>query len=459
MPHPSAFSVPRWQAALLGLLLTAASMRLGALAVWRDEIASTRLYLLYQGATLGFNYFEFGAVRRGLGSSIVHLLSGDMIVATAAFHVLSALAVAAVAAWLFRRAEVRGLGRITLALVMLALMLRWSEDPGRADMAVAALLGAATIAMQRRRPVVACACVCIGLFVHEASFIFGLPLLAALALRQGGRDAFTRRAFTIAFTRRAGPDAFTPHAPPDALTRRAGIGVAAVFAATLAVYFALPLLPHADTATMVAGVRAKFPPSEYVEWAIYFAVSGLRGVRTSLCQNAIDPTYGVHVAGGVAVLLLIWLALEPHPRRGWATAALAAVPPFAFLFVVANDMARWTVLAGFNLWLLQAAMPARGTGGGERGGAARGALDEHEAQVRCARDAARRAGWRLAFALALFPLTLARFGLVPLRIYAPSPTIEWIARVLGGPATPHITTVLERCDPGWRSVLDAPAAR
>jgi hypothetical protein len=34
---------------------------------------------------------------------------------------------------------------------------------------------------------------------------------------------------------------------------------------------------------------------------------------------------------------------------------------------------------------------------------------------------------------------------------------ERVAAALGGPPTPRFAAVLERCDPGWRSVLaDAP---
>ena len=100
--------------------------------------------LLYQAATLGFNYFELGAVRRGLGGSIVHLLSRDILLATVYFHLLAAAAVAAGATLVFARLTAPLATRLAFVFVALAIMLRWAEDAGRTDMAVAALLAFAT---------------------------------------------------------------------------------------------------------------------------------------------------------------------------------------------------------------------------------------------------------------------------------------------------------------------------
>lgn len=397
-----------WQAACLLLALILAASRFSWGAVLRGDVPGALDYLLYQAATLGFNYFEFGAVRRGLGGSLVYLLGADALAATAAFHFLCAAAVATAATWLFVRLEVRGAARAASAVVMVAIMLRWGDDAGRTDMAVAALLGFATIAMGLRRPVVAVALVCTGLFIHETSFIFGAPLLAALALRSGGWPAFTPR--------QKGSAAMT-------------------LAASFALYAGMALLGQADVPTMVDKVRAKFIAHDHVDWAIYFALSGLRGVRTSVCQNLADPSYWVHPASGGVVMLAAYLALAWRARAEAPAALLAVLPGFVFLCVVANDISRWAMFGCFNLWLLAASAPPR-TGAGSL------------------------PGWaKLAIAVALLPLVNARPGTIQFRIYAPSPVLEWAARKAGGPRTPDIEEALQRCDPDWRSVLDGAPAR
>ena len=104
----------------------------------------------------------------------------------------------------------------------------------------------------------------------------------------------------------------------------------------------IALLPHASVGTMVDVVRSKFAPHVVVDWAIYFAVSGARGVQTSICQNLTDPSYWVHPLGGLVVLAVVAVGLSGDPARDWPAMAVAALPPFLFLVVVANDTSRWT---------------------------------------------------------------------------------------------------------------------
>ena len=59
------------------VLLVALSTRLMASAVRRGVLLTEESPLLYHAATLGFNYFDFGFVRRGLAGSIVSLLGPD----------------------------------------------------------------------------------------------------------------------------------------------------------------------------------------------------------------------------------------------------------------------------------------------------------------------------------------------------------------------------------------------
>src|SRR6476620_6480014 len=89
----------RQAAWVLFALLSLLSLRRIATATYRGTLLTHDSPLLYQAATLGFNYFDFGAVRRGLGGSIVYLLGDNLLRATAVFHILSSALVAAAACW------------------------------------------------------------------------------------------------------------------------------------------------------------------------------------------------------------------------------------------------------------------------------------------------------------------------------------------------------------------------
>lgn len=385
-------------------LLVALSMRLLASALNRHVLLTAESPLLYHAATLGFNYFDFGFVRRGVAGSLVSLLGSDRLAGTAIFHVLSATAVAAGAATLFARLKGHWHRKAAFALLMCALMLRWAEDPGRTDMAVAALLCAAALALTSGHFVLSCVCVSVSLGVHETGLVFGLPLLAGLLVDQ----ARWRR-----------------------LDRRATVLGAIVLLGSLAFYVALGALPHADAATMVSVVRSRLPRHDYVDWAIYFAISGSRGVQTSLCQNLGDPTYVIHLATGLLVIGLYVTLLRERKTPTLASALLVAVPPFLFLSTVANDLSRWAVLAAFNVWILCSASADVRTG-------------------------VRRSGaWlRVAAAALVIPLIHPKTWRIEDPIFSPVPVIDRVVRELGGPRTPRFSEALERCDPGWRQVLD-----
>ena len=412
--HFSDSSPTREELLLFFCILVAGSTRLLRWSFLSGNLAGAESPILYQAATLGFNYFELGPVRRGLGGSIVYLLSDNALLGTAIFYLLSAVAVAAGACLLFARLRAPLLTRATYALVMLAIMMRWAEDAGRTDVAVAALLAFAAHAMARGRSALACAWVGLGVLIHESSVIFGLPLLAALALRHGWRS----------------------------IPARGWWGGAGVLGFALAAFLVVVWLPQTSPGTMVDVVRSKFSSHPIADWAIYFAVSGARGVQMSICQNLNDPTYWLHVSGGILVIALAAVALSRAPARDWPAIALATLPPFLFLSVVANDFSRWTNLASFNLWLLLISTPQ-------------------------ARAGARLPRWLAPMAAVLF-LLLSHPLLYGLelqhdlalrfegdrRIYAGSPVIERIVRKLGAPRTPSFPESLQRCDPTWRDVLD-----
>lgn len=394
---------------LLFALLVLASSRMLLNTLFRGHLESLESPLYYHAGTLAFNYFEMGAVRRGLGGSMVYLLADNPLLGTALFHWVWAAAVAVPFTWLVLRVDGPWHRRMAFALVALFIMNRWGEDAGRIDIAVAALLGGAALAVLQRRLAWAAAAVGVGLFIHEASFIYGVPLLAALVWRMGGGSAF------------------------DARSRHAAL---AVLAAALGLYGVLPLLPHAAPQTMVEIVQAKFPPRNvHVNLAIYFAVSGVRGVQASICQNRVDPTYWAHPLGGLIVLAACYLALAGEAKREWPAVLLAALPPLVFLSGVANDVARWTNLAAFNAWLVLAAtpMPRRQT----------------EGLVFLSGACA------LAFLVLTNPLLIR----VKYPIYTGSPLVQKVVDRLTGTTTLSPTGALRRCDPAWHEVLGLPPSR
>jgi hypothetical protein len=365
--------------------------------------------MLYSAATVSFNYIQFGAVRRGLVGTLVYLLHPNRMVGTALFWVLSAAALCALASWIFTRlTRARPLTLAIFALLLLCLTRRWGEDTGRTDLAVAALLAGTAILAMRGRVGAAAALVTVGVFVHEASVIYGLPLLAALLLDQRRYAQLSRRQW---------------------LNLALGVGL------PLLVYAGLGLMPHADNATMVRSVRAALSGHKYVNWSIYFAISGWRGVETSLCQNRIDPNYALHVGSAVLIVSMFIFALAGPNRRMAALAVLACAPPLAFLSIVANDFTRWTEFSAFNVWLVCACSYASAGDSGPR--------TRTLAVLRM-----------VTVGSVLLLLGTTRIFPVHENFYAPSPTIEHWAERLGAPRTPNLDIVLARCDPGWLELLN-----
>lgn len=404
--------VVAWPTIVLFIVSVAAASRLLLWAVGMGTLDRVGRDVLYQAGTLAFNYFEFGAVRRGLGGSIAWLLSRDPAVAALAFHTLFAVLVAAIATALYSRVEAPATARATIGLVLVALMYRWGDDAGRTDLAIVALLGSSALAYTNNRPVMAAFFIGLGLFIHESSLIFGLPLLVALAARPGWDRARASR----------------------------HVAAAGVLVAALLLYAALDLLPHATRREMVLTIRSRLPIHEHVDWALYFALSGMRGVWASVCQNRTDPSYWVHPASGLVVTALTGFAvLGPKWSPNWGRAMMAALPGFVFLSLVANDISRWTLFACFNVWLVGVTVgEPRDHAGGRAPESGRWRLS------------------RLAVALLLLPLLGYRASTIEYRIYAPSPVLEAVVRRLGGPRTPSVEEALERCDPHWTDVLYLP---
>lgn len=397
----------RWEPLLLFCGLLAASIHVLAVYALKGWLFAPLDARLYQAAALAFNYFEFGAIRRGLGGSIAYLLSADMMVASAAFHLLSAVTVALTIMWLYARLEAPPVRRAAFVIVIAAVMLRWGTDAGRTDMLVCTAIGLAAIAVVQGRLAWAVAALGVGLMVHETSFIFGLPLVASMLMRG---DAWRR------------------------IEQRERLAALLVFGCALVAYVGSGWLAHADDATIARDVTAKFLPSKYVDWAIYFALSGTRSLGTNLCQNLNDPSYWTHPTGGLILVVLTTLALSWRVGDDWKAAAVAALPGFAFLSVITNDHSRWAMFALFNLWLWFVASPPSG-----------------------GRPTFASAWPIVGAALLLLPLTNAQLGRAATPIYSPSPVLERIAeKVLRVPRTPNVEDALLICDPDWRDVLRRP---
>ena len=402
-PTVSAHAASSRETVLLGALLIVAALHRMLYHALVQDLYTHDSDMFYQAATLAFDYFEFGAVRRGLGGSIAHLLGGDLLHATVRFHVLFAAVLATLTALLYRRLEVAWWTRVAYGAILLTAFMVWGGDTGRLDMAIVTCETLATIALLQRRLAVAVACLCVGLLIHETSFLFGLPLLAALLWRLGGWRAF--------------------HASDR-------YAAAALFTVTLLLYVGMTRLPHLDQQAAVDAVRAKIAAAKEVDWAIYFALSGMRGVVTSLCQNETDPGYWMHPVGGFLAIVGTFLACAWNLRRDAVTAALAALPGFVVLCIIANDISRWTVFACINVWLLQAATTSR----------------EGPPQVRPAMAA-------LCGVITLLAVNPRPGWSVPVAIYAGAPYFEHLAARYGAPYSPNVEVALARCDAYWREVL------
>jgi hypothetical protein len=401
----------RVEALLLAALLLAASGRFFYTAWRRDELGLLReVFLQYKAATLAVDFVDFGAVHRGLGGTFARVFTSHAVDAAIAFHFASGLAAACILALLFARFQAPVFRRAAFAVVALALMLRWGEDGGRTDLAVVALLGAATLAWLSGRIVTATLTIGLGLFIHEASVIVGVPLLAALAWRDASRGHLAWQRIRTLLV---------------------------ILGVLLAVYFAFPWLPHSTNAEIATRVRERVGNNEAVEVALYFALAGLRGVRAAMCQNALDPAASMHVVMGLAVITLTAMALAPWRGANPWMVLPAVLPGYLLLAGVANDHARWTLFSCIALWLFAISAPQAALASADR------------RKVALADVACLAAGCVLV--LALVPATSPGIS----RVVSPVPRIDqWLYRPTGQKQL-GFADVVARCDPSWRDVLRA----
>ena len=297
--------------------------------------------------------------------------------------------------------------RAVFALLLVALMMRWAEDPGGptsrslrcwASPRWRSWPGGRSLPRLRSRS--ACSS------TRPASSS-GCRCSPALWLDQGRWRAVGRRAASAG----------------------------AVLGACVAALFAFDLLPHADARTMVDGRAQPFADRTSTSTGRSISRSAARAACRRRCARtpAIRPMRCMSAAG-----LLVIGALHRDP--GTARRARAGRPRC------------WCRCrrSSFSAW-----SPTTSRAGPCSPHSTSGccAPSGRVAHPNAAPPALAAAGASRSAALVI-PLIHPKTWPIEDPIFAPTPVIERLARRLGGPATPRFRDVLERCDPGWRSVLD-----
>jgi hypothetical protein len=354
----------------------------------------------YYLATLAINYFDFGAVHRGLAGSISYLSGLDLPMALVLFYVATTVAFIAEATWIVARRDwANQLDPVRFVLVLVAIVGLWAKDAGRTDALIAMLLAPAAAAALYGRLVITSALITIGLFAHETSFIYGIPLVVAVLLSQSRLKLL-----------------LTPQ----------GAFAAALLLCGTALYASLPHLPHANVAQIVASVGRKVGVHPDSEKALFFTLGGERGLRAAMCMNSFDANFLLHGLTALVMIAICVFVLAGTEPRLWAPCLLAALPPFVLLWIIALDNARWITLSIVNIWLV-CALAKRGES---------------------------RFGYvRLAFAAALVLLNAPIPAGYNHGIFATSPVVDAIAGELSHASRPDVYLSFEHCDPDWRSVL------
>jgi hypothetical protein len=334
--------------ALFAALATAAFIRPHAIRAIHRGIDGTLRHIadveIYSRTVIASNYFNDGFVRRGLGGTIAVLLSDDWDRSIWLFIAVSLLLLIVPLVLIMRRlAERLGTSQTIYLGLILALspqsFFGWAHDPSRTDLLVGACLAFSMLAWLGGHKATAVAAILAGLLAHETAVVYGLPLLAAMALtdlRAGTLDR--REAMRLALA--------------------ACLGVAAIILLQMA--FSVPPQVTArnmlDQAPMVAG------DPERLLWrdiAIYMAVGGSRALRTALCYNLqVSSRYWPEVFGCLAVLAAYAFILPL--RRHLVAAALVMWVPAIFMMLIANDTGRWLKLAVLDGWLIASFLLLRG---------------------------------------------------------------------------------------------------
>ena len=360
----------------------------------------------YASSTLRFNYFEFGAIRRGLGGSIAYLLGPDWPTAFGMFHILTLLAVAAVFSSVFGRIRGSTPTLIAFGIVLADVIVFWRIDAGRTDSVVAVLIALAAVAVGRGYLVPAALCLAIGLFINELSFIYGLPLITALLVNLWSATRPQLRAVALA---------------------------AAVLTLAIAGYVGLRWLPQSPTDHIVSTVRASMPKVHATDAALYWGLLGSRASRSGAALTTSNRTTSS---------ISSWLSGSGPfhvraPRSRVAGLAVDGLDRRHPVRLPVDLRERHVALDGHEpllVWLAQALTPA-GVQQPRR-------LSFGWLQVTCA---------ALVFVLHYPHTTWSKLPML-----TPSPLIDSITFRTGISKFRASDQTLELCDPDWKSVLGEP---
>jgi hypothetical protein len=169
--------------------------------------------------------------------------------------------------------------------------------------------------------------VLLGLLAHDNAAIYGIPLLAALHLRSSS-GAELRNAYL-----------------PAALLAGAIVLIAASHIA----------FTTASTQDIVHSVLQSQPPSKQRDFAAYVAVSGARGIATSLCRSMGRAATPFYLAWALSIIAVYaWLLRMRLKEKTVLPYALITVLPFIAVSLVAIDYGRWLTYAVLNAWLFAA---------------------------------------------------------------------------------------------------------
>ncbi len=123
-------------------------------------------------------------------------------------------------------------------------------------------------------------------------------------------------------------------------------GIAAIVVAQIA-------FTTATTQDIVHAVVRSQLPSEKRDFAAYIAVSGLRGITTSLCRSMGRAATPLYLVSALALIALYAWLLRIRFKKSIPYALITALP-FTVVSMVAVDYGRWLSYALLNAWLFAA---------------------------------------------------------------------------------------------------------
>jgi hypothetical protein len=363
----------------------------------------------YNRAALSLNYFEHGLIRRGLGGTLLQLFGSSPMAGCVdrllLFHMFSAIWVAVPLALLVRRAirddAYYGLWLAFLLVVSPQLFLAWGGDLGRIDMFVEGCLAWSVLALMRGSLWAVIASLLFGLLAHENTIIYGIPLLAAMFLRTPGRS-----------------------------NSRATLLLAAVLVGGIVlIVLAQSAFTTASSQEIVNSVLRSQAPSNKRDFAAYIAVSGARGIATSLCRSLGRPATPFYLASALALIALYaWLFRLRFRDKILYYYAIVTVLPFIAVSMVAVDYGRWVTYAVLNGWLFAAATA----------------------------DPEERAHPPHRWAMPLRVIVLGVLvAMRPTHVHLPTFFVKTLAERLWSPKATLIRPT-DTCDPSWRTSIGLP---